>query len=415
MRLISCYIENFGGLSKSTFKFNEGITEIQEQNGFGKTTLAEFIRAMFYGFPRATKSIEKNRRKKYAPWQGGKYGGNLVFEYKGVIYRIERTFDPVRTTADKFALYDMSTHNQCSTFSSNIGEELFQLDSESFERSTYFPQLHDTSPLSTGSIQTKLTDLVHDTGDVNNFEKALKALREKRTSFIPLKGQSGLVADAQAKIAVLETNICDAKSLYPELEHLKEDLVDKKQSLSAKLGAQEAIQEKVRTASETAGQASIKEQLTRLERELAEADEKVGRLSKKYSAGVPAMDEARSLLSVYDDIAPYLGVPESHSAYEEAMDWLRVNEQRFPNGAPSDDKISEYQSKLQDYAVKSDLLSTLHLSADEAEKLASLQMLFAHGVPSDDFLSSCRDVLQKRQSCTAEILKLSASLLDRVC
>ena len=52
MKLISCYIENFGGLSQFSQEFGPGLTVIREDNGFGKTTLAEFIRAMFYGFPR---------------------------------------------------------------------------------------------------------------------------------------------------------------------------------------------------------------------------------------------------------------------------------------------------------------------------------------------------------------------------
>ena len=59
MRLINCYIENFGGLSRYSLTLQPGITVVEEPNGFGKTTLAEFIRAMFYGFPRASKTLEK--------------------------------------------------------------------------------------------------------------------------------------------------------------------------------------------------------------------------------------------------------------------------------------------------------------------------------------------------------------------
>ena len=62
MRLIACHIENFGGLSNFDLEFDAGLTVLRRENGFGKTTLAEFIRAMFYGFPRQTKSL--NKRKK---------------------------------------------------------------------------------------------------------------------------------------------------------------------------------------------------------------------------------------------------------------------------------------------------------------------------------------------------------------
>ena len=130
LKLISCYIENFGGLSKYSIQFQPGITVIEEPNGFGKTTLAEFIRAMFYGFPRASKTLEKNSRKKYLPWQGGKYGGNLVFEHEGKQYRIDRTFGEV-PRQDTFILTDAKTRRRSMDFSENIGLELFQLDSDS--------------------------------------------------------------------------------------------------------------------------------------------------------------------------------------------------------------------------------------------------------------------------------------------
>ena len=44
MKLISLYIENFGGLSRYELDFADGLTVIEAENGFGKTTLAEFIR-----------------------------------------------------------------------------------------------------------------------------------------------------------------------------------------------------------------------------------------------------------------------------------------------------------------------------------------------------------------------------------
>ena len=50
MRLISCRIENFGKLSNVTYDFSGECNTICEDNGWGKSTLASFIRVMFYGF-----------------------------------------------------------------------------------------------------------------------------------------------------------------------------------------------------------------------------------------------------------------------------------------------------------------------------------------------------------------------------
>ena len=77
MRLISCHIENFGKLSDRTVSFDDisGINVLCENNGWGKSTLANFIKVMFFGFDNEGKrsSIE-NERQHFKPWQGVVYG-----------------------------------------------------------------------------------------------------------------------------------------------------------------------------------------------------------------------------------------------------------------------------------------------------------------------------------------------------
>ena len=50
MRLLSVYVAGFGKLRDADFDFNKEITAICEKNGFGKSTLAAFIRVMLFGF-----------------------------------------------------------------------------------------------------------------------------------------------------------------------------------------------------------------------------------------------------------------------------------------------------------------------------------------------------------------------------
>lgn len=229
MKLISCYIENFGGLQNFSLDFDSGITVVNEPNGFGKTTLATFIRAMFYGFD----SKDRALRKKYTPWQSGTYGGNLVFEYKEEKYRVERTFGATQKT-DRFALYKLDPMRKCEDFSENIGQELFELDAASFERSTYMPQSREEKAFSTANIQAKLGNLVEDTNDVNNFDKAVELLRKARSGFKHYRGDNGSVADAQRKMSELELkardlkgqktllgqSVADAKNLEEEISEL---------------------------------------------------------------------------------------------------------------------------------------------------------------------------------------------------
>ena len=109
MKLVKCYIENFGKLSGFSYDFTDGLNVILQENGFGKTTFATFIKAMFYGLSGTGKtSVLINERKRYKPWQGGAFGGNLVFEKDGKRYLIERFFGE-KDKDETFVLYDDAT------------------------------------------------------------------------------------------------------------------------------------------------------------------------------------------------------------------------------------------------------------------------------------------------------------------
>ena len=64
MKLISLQIDNFGTLKDYKYLFQDGINTIVHENGWGKSTLAAFIRVMFYGFDNEGKRSElENERK----------------------------------------------------------------------------------------------------------------------------------------------------------------------------------------------------------------------------------------------------------------------------------------------------------------------------------------------------------------
>lgn len=132
MKITSVYIENFGKLKKFSFFWEDELTCVVEDNGFGKSTLVAFITAMFYGMDLKSRGrIEDSPRKKYAPWQNGVFGGNLSIEVGGEYFRIERTFGE-KKSQDTFAVYEERTGKKTDIFSERIGEELFGVDEETF-------------------------------------------------------------------------------------------------------------------------------------------------------------------------------------------------------------------------------------------------------------------------------------------
>ena len=172
MKFIECYIENFGKLSQFNLNFSDGINVILEDNGFGKTTFAAFLQAMFYGLDSGRG--KDSDRKKYEPWQGGKFGGSLKFTVSGKTYRLERFFGK-KEKDDTFILYNEETGLESKDYSENIGCELFGINKESYGKCTYVPQGKIESELSgAGDINAKLSDLSEADNDMASFDKAMK-------------------------------------------------------------------------------------------------------------------------------------------------------------------------------------------------------------------------------------------------
>lgn len=171
MRLISCNIENFGRLHNYSLDFSQDIHTICEDNGWGKSTLAAFLRVMFFGLQNNNKKNDiDNDRRRYRPWQGGVFGGSLVFVAHDKKYILTRQFAD-KEADDFFELRDYETNLISQDFSSNIGEELFKINNDSFIRSVFISQ-NDCVTSATDSINAKIGDISDNTGDIDSFDKA---------------------------------------------------------------------------------------------------------------------------------------------------------------------------------------------------------------------------------------------------
>ena len=144
MRLISLHVENFGKLQNYDDTFDAGLNARLQDNGWGKSTLAVFIKAMLYGLAATTRrSLIENERKRYTPWQGGAFGGSLDIEVEGKCYRIERLFG-AKEAEDTLTVTDLMTGRDADVdWASEPGERLLGVDSAAYERSTYLSQRPD--------------------------------------------------------------------------------------------------------------------------------------------------------------------------------------------------------------------------------------------------------------------------------
>ena len=220
MKLISCYRENFGVLHTAEYHFKKDLDCQLSDNGTGKTTLTAFIEAMLYGIGEGRKqTLDENPRKKFSPWQGGKFGGSLTLEVGKKKYVIERTFGS-KPADDVFRLIDADTGRVSDDYSANIGEELFGIDRDGFLRTAFLSEKNLRGKNDNKSISAKLSDLVGVDGDVGEIDEAIKLLDEKR-KFYYKKGGSGEIANVREKVLECERKL-DALAKLEEETDLKE-------------------------------------------------------------------------------------------------------------------------------------------------------------------------------------------------
>ena len=390
MRLIRCYIENFGCLSQFTLEFAPGLTVLHQPNGFGKTTLAAFLCAMLYGFGKSGRTISKNDRKKYAPWQGGIYGGNLVFEHEGVQYRAERTFGNV-PRQDTFALYRLDTGTKSDAFSEDLGLELFGLDAESFARSTWLAQDKITAPLATDSIRAKLSDLVEDTGDVNRFEEATKRLREMRSKLVAYRGSTGRADRIGQQLLELQTRLDGLHSLRGQLEEMEQQLADGSCVKAQQQTQLEQLRVRIRAASESSACLAAHKQKQQLETEHSTLRAELETLNRMYPDGMPSQEQLRQA----DAALAVLAHPDTISpAVEKATAIVKNGKQRFAHG-PSNEEMNSCRKHCRTVEQLEIELDAGSFSKQQAEQLQQLENFFFGGLPSEQDLDLCRTHLEQ--------------------
>lgn len=85
---------NFGKLNNCEIQFEDGVNIVYGLNESGKTTLHEFIKAMFYGITRQRGRASRNDLyTRYEPWDNSSYfAGDLRFESGTKDFKITRNF-----------------------------------------------------------------------------------------------------------------------------------------------------------------------------------------------------------------------------------------------------------------------------------------------------------------------------------
>ncbi|HEX7055615.1 MAG TPA: AAA family ATPase, partial [Bacilli bacterium] len=232
MRIERAHIFGFGIHADRAFTFGEGapLTVCYGLNEAGKSTLLAFIRSILFGFP------QRNQQKRYAPINGGEYGGYLVvIDETGKKYRIERTIAgnaAGKTSAGKLRIYDelLGTElpeQMLSQLTGGISAELYR-NLFAFGLS----ELQELRTLQADEINSFLfsTGIGIPGGAIN---KAEKMLSQRLDELYKIRGAKQEINRQLKKIELLEHELRRSKELLGSYNIRVGELAEKKREIAA--------------------------------------------------------------------------------------------------------------------------------------------------------------------------------------
>lgn len=302
MKILRCFVENFGIISKEGFEFEQGLSCIYKENGSGKTTLFVFIKAMLWGLEATTRrSLDENERNKYRPWNGARFGGWLEFssESLGASFRVTRFFGE-KESLDTFEVIDLATGlDAVDAFEGeNIGFSLFGIDAEGFER-TLFLSERNIEIKNSGSLTQKISSLA--SGDDYSYENAVKILDNKR-KYYKNNQNRGYLIDLEESLRQRNAELGELLIKSENIKKLEEELRAQKDQLDDLSSQKEALE----TRSERISRAlSFKKQQKSVEALSARLDELLKNrelIRQRYKNGSVSEEDAQSVQNKIDKL-----------------------------------------------------------------------------------------------------------------
>lgn len=357
MKITKLYISAFGGLKDFNIDFSDGFQVIFGENEAGKSTVCEFIKAMFYGTGKRAAGQSMSVRERYTPWDGSPAGGRIYFEHSGREFFIEREFRKSDAT-DKVTITDIAT-GKSEACPSDIGKTLFGISVGAFERSVFIGNIPKFSAESgADELNQKLSNAAFTGEDSVSYAKVLKRLDDARFKLISKSGRTGSrVSDIQERDRLSglleETDLAARK---------KQEILTAVKSNDEKLLE---IEKKCEEASRVLLRAQDIENAQKL-KEYIELKDKLDRLNSELSLADGTVADEMFLKKLDFGFSKLNNIEEKINTYKSEL-------QALQNAAQSRQGLSadEIRQKIEEAdAQKRSLLSSVQ---ESEEKILSLE------------------------------------------
>ena len=216
MQIKKIQINGFGNMENKELELSNGINLIFGKNESGKSTIASFIKCVFYGINKNKAGNEFSEFELRKPWKNIEFSGKIEYEIEGKNYTIFRDFN-----RNNCKVYDEDGADITSNFSKDkvrgaeVGFNHFGIDEETFENTLFVSQNNSMVDIqSQKNIIQKLTNILQSGQENVSFEKIKSKLQKKvldeigtdRTQNKPINILKRDIADKEKSIVRLRTN-----------------------------------------------------------------------------------------------------------------------------------------------------------------------------------------------------------------
>ncbi len=222
MYIESLQITSFAGISGYNLSLEDGVNIIRGDNEAGKSTVAEFIRYVLYGFN------GKSDRERYLGFSSNAVAGDIVISDGGKRFRIERK---TVGNKDSVSVYDLENGSAC--YEGKVPGEVFLGMPSGLFASTAFVGQTGGSRINGKDTSELLDNLLFAADEGVNVKKALKRLDDERVALLYKNKKGGKIYELENELSRLDTRAEKARNDGKELLGIENKLKDNEVTLES--------------------------------------------------------------------------------------------------------------------------------------------------------------------------------------
>lgn len=298
------HIASFGPLRDFDCELYSGMNLVRGENESGKTSLAMFIKFIFYGLSGRSSDGAVSERKKYVNWDTGTADGFVIVEADGREYRIERTLavsaragGEREIARETITVTDTATGERVPALEECAGAALFGVPEQVFVN-TVFSGGNVGAKIDGADTAAAVENMLFSADETVNVKKAAERLDKYRRVLLHKKGSGGEIALLRERCANLRARLDEASARAAEIIELENSAASCRE-------AQRTLTERIERETEVLNRYDA-EQLCRAgdeaeaaDRNAAEAEAELRR-ALSLCCDVTRLDEGRRLAAALE-------------------------------------------------------------------------------------------------------------------